>query len=222
MAAQAAPTAQAVPTVATPYVFLLGDDEVGEGIIEEDSLLQILHWIGFCTTAHRQSMVTDSFTSWEDLKMLAQEDADTMSKTFASRSQTNGRIIFGTNRTKYVKATIHWIQDFYRVSDDLLIVGLRERTFKSELQRALSRAIIRKNLSSQTSSVADAASPGPLIKESQWKEWEEKFSYTKAHIGAAGIPLSYVIREDDDPDNDTDHPDFVSCMIACGPLEGEF
>ena len=78
-------------------------------------------------------------------------------------------------------------------------------------------------MSNQTSNVADAETPGPLLKKSQWNEWEKKFSnYAKAHIGASGVPLSYVIREDNDPDNDTDHPDFISLTIACAPLDGEF
>ena len=41
-------------------------------------------------------------------------------------------------------------------------------------------------------------------------------------MGANGIPLSYVIRENEDPDTDGDHPDFVSKTIACAPLKGEY
>ena len=204
------------------YQFLLGNDIVEDGINEEDSLLQLLHWIGFRIAAQRELLIADSFTSWEDLRMLTEKDAETMATSFASRTAANGRMIFGTNRTKYIKATIYWVHDFYRVSDSPSIIGLSERSFKSQLQRALTRAIIRKNLISQTASTAEAASPGPLIKESQWKEWEEKFcNYAKAHIGAAGVPLSYVIRENDDPDVDDEHPDFISRTIACAPLEGE-
>ena len=44
----------------------------------------------------------------------------------------------------------------------------------------------------QTKTSAEAASPGPLQKETQWKHWEEKFTnYAKAHIGASGVPLSF-------------------------------
>ena len=202
--------------------FLLGNDEVGDGISEADSLQQMLHWIGFRTAPQKASMVEDSFSSWEDVRMLSDKDIDGMATSFATRTANNGRIIFGTNRTKYVKATVHWVQDFYRVSEEPSIIGLNERTFKMQLQRALTRALIRKNLSDQTSSAADVSSPGPLEKESQWKEWEEKFAnYTRAHIGASGVPLSYVIRENEDPDLEGEHPDFITKTIACAPLEGE-
>ena len=70
---------------------------------------------------------------------------------------------------------------------------------------------------------ADAASPGPLESERKWKTWEEKFeNYCQAHIGAAGIPLSYVIRENDAPDTDGTYTGFLSKTIACAPLEGEY
>ena len=224
--AAAAAAAGEVPEAAAQYQFLVGNDEVNDDITEENSLQQILHWIGFRTQNQKDLMVADSFTSWEDLKMLTEKDVNAMATSFSTRPNRGRaveRIIFGTNRTKFVKATIHWIQDFYRISEVPSIVNLSERSFKVQLQRALTRALIRKNLDDQTSSVAEPASPGALIKESQWKEWEEKFvNYTKSHIGAAGVPLSYVIRENDEPDNETDHPDFITKTISCAPLEGEF
>ena len=195
---------------------------VEDEITEENSLRQVLHWIGFRTAAQKQALVNDCFTSWIDLRMLSEKDASTMEKSFSSRTNADGRLIFGTTRTKYIKAVIHWIQDFYRVSDVPSIIGLSEITFKTQLQRALTRSMIRKNLKDQVSSTADAATPGPLLKENQWKEWEEKFiNYAKAHIGAAGVPLSYVIRDNQEPDVDSEHSDFISRTIACAPLEGE-
>ena len=77
----------------------------------------------------------------------------------------------------------------------------------------------------QTSTQAKASDPGPLEKESQWKDWEEKFTnYCRAHIGAAGVPLSYVIRteEFDSEDDGRVFPDFISEAIACAPLAGEY
>jgi hypothetical protein len=103
------------------------------------------------------------------------------------------------------------------------IVGLSAVTFKAQLDRAAARAIVRKNMESQTKTSAEAASPGPLENEKQWKHWEEKFvNYAKAHIGADGVPLSYVIREEAQPDVDGDHSDFVTKTVACAPLSGEY
>ena len=102
---------------AAAYVFL---EDAGhyanENITEIQSILQVLHWIGFRIEAQRIAVFEDSFNSWDDVRLLTEKDADNMASSFASRSQNNGRIIFGTARTKRVKALIHWVQDTYRIS----------------------------------------------------------------------------------------------------------
>ena len=206
-----------------PYVLQLGNNEIQAGISEGDSLLQILHWIGFRTDDQRTSLVEDSFGSFEDLKVLNDKDVSAMASDFGGRTVNNGRINFGTRRTKSIKATVHWVQDFYRTSESPTIVGLNEHSFKAQLERALARAEIRKTLDSKSSTASKAADPGPLKSEKQWKEWEEKFiNYARCQLGANGIPLSYVIRENEDPDNNGEHPDFVNKTIACAPLNGEY
>ena len=69
-------------------------------------------------------------------------------------------------------------------------------------------------MENQTKISADTASPGPSENEKQWKHWEEKFfNYIRFHIGANGIPLSYVIRDDEEPDIDGEHPDFINKTV---------
>ncbi len=78
-------------------------------------------------------------------------------------------------------------------------------------------------MESQTKKSSEAASPGPLEYEKQWKHWKEKFvNYAKSHIGANGVPLLYVTREDDQPDINDDRPDFATKTMACAPLDGEY
>ena len=80
---------------------------------------------------------------------------------------------------------------------------------------------IRKSLKGQA--LPSAAYPGLLKAEKHWKEWEERFvNYTRCHIGALGVPLSYVIRENDTADVTGTHPDFINKSIACAPLSGEY
>ena len=76
--------------------------------------------------------------------MLTEKDIRTMASKFSSRTQANGRMNFGTRQIKYIKAFIHWVQDFYRISGLTSIVGLSEYTFKPQLDRASTRADIRK------------------------------------------------------------------------------
>ena len=78
-------------------------------------------------------------------------------------------------------------------------------------------------MADQTKTSSDAASPGPLENEKKWKHREEKFAnYARSHIGASGMPLSYVIRENDQPDITGNHPDFVMKTVAFAPLTGEY
>ena len=58
----------------------------------------------------------DAFESYEDIRMLAVvKDIETLTLTFASRTGQNGKRIFGTRRTKFMKALVHWVHDFFRV-----------------------------------------------------------------------------------------------------------
>ena len=42
------------------------------------------------------------------------------------------------------------------------------------------------------------------------------------HIGANGVPLSYMIRENEEPDINSEHPDFINKRVACAQLEGRY
>jgi hypothetical protein len=202
------------------YLPVIGEALVAEGITEENTMIQILWWIGFRLDAQTTLIYEDGVDGWESIRMLSKDDIDAMAKSFAGRTVQNGRIIFGTNRTKWLKAITHWVQDFYRVSDTPTIVGLNETTFKAALRTAESRDKIRITL--RKNPIPSDASPGPLDKESKWKEWEEKFlNYLRLHLGSSGIPLSYVVRENDDPDLTTVYTEFINKTVACAPLQGE-
>ena len=151
--------------------------------------------------------------------MLTTEDIDTMEKCFRSRTASKGKIIFGTNRTKDLKALTYWTQDFHRISKVPTVIGSNGSQFLADLRRDEIRDKIRKTL--KESDVPSVANPGPLTKESKWKEWEEKFiNYLRLHLGANGVPLSYVIRKNDEPDVDTVITDYISETIDCAPLKG--
>ena len=134
MAVAAGTAAVAVPPAVSPpsavYVPVLGAAKIPDGITEEHSMVQIVWWIGFHTNAQSTAIYDDGVDGWESIKMLTKEDVDAMAKSSASCTAGGGRIIFGTNRTKYLKAMVHWAQEFYRVSDPPTIVGLHENIFK--------------------------------------------------------------------------------------------
>jgi len=167
MAAIVPPQGQVPPQ---DYVHLTGDAVV------EDTLRQILHWIGFRTDALKDALTENAFESFGVLKVLTEKDIAAMSSDFANRTQANGRFYFGTLRTKRLKALTHWIQDFYRVSSEPSIVGLSEVLFKSELERALARHEIRKSLRNLTKTATEVASPGSLEHEKNGRNGKKNSS----------------------------------------------
>ena len=74
-------------------------------------------------------------------------------------------------------------------------------------------------MANQTKSLADAGSLGPSENEKQCKHWEETFvDYTRSHMGANGVPLSYIICDNEEPDINSEHPDFINKTVTCAPL----
>ena len=219
MAANAPPAAAMPPA----YTIVTGAVPAVAGIGEADIIEQSLAWIGFNTDAQRQRIMNEVFSNFEDAEGTGEGEIDAMAKDLTARSVPNGKIIVGIRRTRLLKGFTHWVRDFSRVSGTPDIEGMDESAFKVALNVALRREEIRSNLRKQVKTAADAASPGPLESERKWKAWEEKFvNYCRAHIGANGVPLSYVIREDDAPDVNGNYTDFISKTIACAPLSGEY
>ena len=70
--------------------------------------------------------------------------------------------------------------------------------------------------------ISKAADPGKFKDERKWPEWEPAFiNYLSTIPSSYHVPLSYVVRDQEDPDHDHDFgDDFVSEMIACAPLHG--
>ena len=235
-AAVAANVVPAPPPPAQPVVLPLPVPAVGYALVhgpvvvvdsplltEIETINQSLYWIGFEVMAHRTNLINESIGLLDDVQSLNQKDVLSFSTDWSGRTNANGRFNIGSRRSKLLQAFVHWVQDFHRVSGTVTIVGLDQNTFKSCLRRALARADIRKSLRDSSSSASDAASPGPLDSERKWKHWEEKFvNYTRAHLGSNGIPLAYVIREEEAPKINDTFSDFVTETIACAPLSGEF
>ena len=130
---------------------------------------QVLYWIGFRVASSQQVLIEDALGSFNYVKMLTEKNISTMASNFSSRTQANGRMNFGTRRINYIKAFTHWVKDFYRISSLPSIVRFFEVTFKTQLDRASTRADISKSMSNQTKSSADAASTVPLENEKKWK-----------------------------------------------------
>ena len=92
------------------------------------------------------------------------------------------------------------------------------------LNNAIQRAKIREQFQDDSVTKAKESSPGPLNAEAKWLEWETKFiNYLSTIPGVDGLPLSYVIREEENvPWPATTFTSFVEQTIASAPLTGTY
>ena len=158
-------------SVSNPSYLVGGQVITTTNLPKEAVIKQVLHWIGFRTDSGKNSIVDDGLQSFNDIKEMSEEDINSMLTSFANRTAVNGRMFLGTRRIKKLKTFSHWIRNFYRTSSVPSIVGLSEETFKRQIDRAAAGDIIRKNMIRQTKTSAEAASPGTLQKETQWRHW---------------------------------------------------
>ena len=208
-------------TTSSTQVFVVGNTAVPSGISERNAIRQIVHWIRFIGQQNINAIVDDAFLGFSDIRVLTEKDITNMPSAFVLRTQADGRILFGTRRTKLLKALIHWNEDFFHVSQLPSIFGFTKNNLKAQLQRALARCNICKALQDQMLTAALEANPGPLKSKKEWKQWEEKLkNYAGAHLGIGNIPLSYVICKTNLPVPNATYPDFVTMTIACAPLAG--
>ena len=117
----------------------------------------------------------------------------------------------------------HWVQDFYHCSKQPTIDDfVTANDFKQALSTAAQRASLCKVDTDQVDTISKAADPGKLKDERKWPEWYPAFvNYLSTIPGVYGIPLSYVVRENQTPDHTRDFEgDFMEEIIVCAPLNG--
>jgi hypothetical protein len=185
----------------------------------------ILEYIGFAVPIQRTSIAEDAFESFADLLSLTEKDVGSLAKGFAERTQQQGRIIFGLRRTNLLKATIHWAQDFRRISRGVTLDGIADAAaFKIAIETAKQRAQIRKHNAEESSSLSKAADPGKLKRQKEWTAWSRGFkNYLSTILGQDGVPLSHIIRENEEPDYSLEAEedyDYEQLTINCAPLTG--
>ena len=79
---------------------------------------------------------------------------------------------------------------------------------------------IRTQESDQADIISKQAEPGKLKDERKRNDWNASMvNYLSTIQGSLGVPLSYVVRENDEPIPEG-HDNFIEKCVACAPLEG--
>ena len=179
-------------------------------------------WIGFDQVATRDRIREEGFETFADLATMKEKDIRDLAESYSRRTIADGRSIFGLRRIRFMNGLIHWVQDYGRIGEEPTIVGIdNAEQFRAALDDAFHRADVRKIEKDQSDMVSKAADLGKFKDERKWPEWEPAFTnYLSTIPGVNGIPLSYVIRENEIPDCAIDYPSFYERAIACAPLAG--
>jgi hypothetical protein len=179
----------------------------------------VLQTIGFANDNERNSIRAAGLEQFEDFRYLTEKDIRDMAEEFGKRTVANGRIVFGLGCTKKLIGTMHWVQDCYRSNDPPERVAFNEQA----LFEALSLSQVRKADIDLVATNAKAVEPGRFKDECKWPQWEKAFANYLAVIpGVTGIPLSYVIREHDVPENGREYSLLTDRMITRASLQGQF
>jgi len=196
------------------------EDEMSfESIVTDEEIIeQVLEWIGF--TEPQRGRLAEEFSTLDDIREWTDKDVNSLEESFAKRTATEGKMYFGMAKKKKLKALVHWIKDFDRISEVPTIKGLNSNMFRAALQVAAERAEIRKQEAENSSTITGKATPGKLKSERHFTDWKNGFQNMLSTIpGVSGIPLSYIIRDNDEPIREG-HQTFTQECIACAPLDG--
>ena len=132
---------------------------------------QVLGRIGFDVFANRQARCSEILAEIQDMTDLTEKDITEVQELYAMHMQNAGRVSFGHQRTKQLKAILHWVQDFAQVSEVLTLEGLNQESSKAIISVAAQRADIRRKEVKDASSDSGKAMPGKLRDYKKWQEF---------------------------------------------------
>ena len=187
-------------------------------------LHRALVWIGFGNQGNRDTICQEAgLLSFEGFIGLTEKDIRDMAEEFSKRTVAQGRISFGLCCITLLLGVMHWVQDqdrSYRMASTNDIQDVDE--LRGNLDVAIQRAALQKVEDDQVETISKAANPGKFKDECKWLDWEPAFiNYLLIIPGLYHVPLSYVVRENNDPAHDRDfRENFQAEMIVCAPLHG--
>ena len=103
-----------------------------QGEVVVDMMNHVLIWIGFDDVVANRQALRSEIAEIKDMVDLTEKDITELQELYAKRTQNAGQMYFGLQRTKQLKATLHWVQDFARVSKVPTLEGLTQESFKAQ------------------------------------------------------------------------------------------
>jgi hypothetical protein len=205
------PVGDPVPPVLPPLV--------GDPVPLVPPVLTVQLALAVCqfNAAEIAALVAQAIPNWSVFLRMKEKDIVDMAEGYGKRTINDGRIVFGFFRTKELQGLMHWVQDMKRTSRD----PSEQILTPFELATAAANNDIRKNLADNMETASKAADPGKLRTNTDWYTWSQGFTnYLSTIPGCTGIPLSYVVREFDEPMDAEEDTDYLTTLVNRAPLTG--
>ena len=187
------------------------------------SNVQLMTWIGINPANRRNAIINDFLSDGlAGLEHMTTKEVKDMCASYAKRTDDPFPVILTPIQKQRMKGLVLWVKDRVRVG---AAVAFPNGTTRDDVIDELNESIRRENLRKEQKKVGesfhDASFNNKLKSQSQWEKFSEELESTLAMIiGAKGVPILYVIRENDTPVFDPTLPYEVAVSQAV-ELNGE-
>ncbi len=154
----------------------------------------VLNLCGVTVPATRQIIIDseglDTIDAFANLN--GDSNVTEMAKRMASRTAAFGRVILGTMKIKKIQALVYWVKDHHRrnldVEPEMWTEGEMFDTIQcKEAEHSFEKVDV------------DLIDPGRCQTDAGWDAWQIAFmNKLSATMGAAKVPVVYVVRTDED------------------------
>ena len=185
--------------------------------------IQIFNFMGFQPAAARNAIIADFLSDGlESLYDMTDEDVSEACTSYAKRSDPPFPVMLSPILKKRLKSLVLWVKDRRRVGQQ---IAFPAATTRPQLIEGLADSLHRQNRRAEQKKVGesfhDATFNNKLKSQSQWEKFNQELQATLSMIvGVNGVPLTYVIRDNDEPMFDETVP-YDDAVIEAIALEGE-
>ena len=139
-------------------------------------------------------------------------------ESYSTLTQAQGQIRLIPTIKNNIKAFIQWTRDQIRTGMDPSMTPFPV-AFAAQLERQLTTHDLYVK---QSKDAADTLKPKMLKNDVKWIDWKPTLVNFLYQIpGRDGVPLSYIVRDNEAPDRTTIRPNFLDIYVHNAPLYGE-
>ena len=150
-------------------------------------------------------------------KNISDDDVKDVFKSLGELTPANRRIRLAPRAKTNIRAYNAWIKHIYRLGRN---PSMEQFHPQQHTDKMLEVSAHMKRFTKDKKSTTSVAEPDTFDKDTDWRDWSPTvINYFRMIAGSEGVPLSYILRENDGPDP-TPNPDFKDDYVMNAPLIG--